>query len=178
MEGQWHHLVLLMSKGMLKNSTATLYIDGQLVSTVKVSILHQETQPFSKQLLREGDGMCMPADECACMSTCVRMWRPAVDFGCLPLLLTTLFLRQGPSRPRAHKMTRLVSTSTREPSSSTSLVPHTDAGHRAWVSLGCSCWCSRRPFEPSPQPSVLKERGCKLYQECYTLVFKSTGKEK
>lgn len=37
-EGQWHHLVLVMSKGMLKNSTAALYIDGQLVNTVKVSI--------------------------------------------------------------------------------------------------------------------------------------------
>lgn len=36
-EGQWHHLVLVMSKGMLKNSAAALYIDGQLVSTVKVS---------------------------------------------------------------------------------------------------------------------------------------------
>lgn len=37
-EGQWHHLALVMSKGMLKNSTATLYIDGQLVSTVKVCV--------------------------------------------------------------------------------------------------------------------------------------------
>lgn len=37
-EGQWHHLVLVMSKGMLKNSTVALYIDGQLVSTVKVSV--------------------------------------------------------------------------------------------------------------------------------------------
>ena len=37
-EGQWHHLVLVMSKGMLKNSTAALYLDGQLVSTVKVSM--------------------------------------------------------------------------------------------------------------------------------------------
>lgn len=36
-EGQWHHLVLVMSKGMLKNSMATLYLDGQLVSTVKVN---------------------------------------------------------------------------------------------------------------------------------------------
>lgn len=36
-EGQWHHLVLVMSKGMLKNSMATLYIDGQLVNTVKVN---------------------------------------------------------------------------------------------------------------------------------------------
>ncbi|KAF7649614.1 hypothetical protein LDENG_00138710 [Lucifuga dentata] len=34
-EGQWHHLLLVMSKGMLKNSMATLYVDGQLVSTVK-----------------------------------------------------------------------------------------------------------------------------------------------
>ncbi|EPY77187.1 WD repeat and FYVE domain-containing protein 3 isoform 1 [Camelus ferus] len=39
-EGQWHHLVLVMSKGMLKNSTATLYIDGQLVSTVKLHYVH------------------------------------------------------------------------------------------------------------------------------------------
>lgn len=37
-EGQWHHLVLVMSKGMLKNSMATLYIDGQLISTVKVKL--------------------------------------------------------------------------------------------------------------------------------------------
>ncbi|MEQ2219047.1 WD repeat and FYVE domain-containing protein 3 [Xenoophorus captivus] len=36
-EGQWHHLVLVMSKGMLKNSMATLYLDGQLISTVKAS---------------------------------------------------------------------------------------------------------------------------------------------
>lgn len=36
-EGQWHHLVLVMSKGMLKNSMATLYLDGQLVNTVKVT---------------------------------------------------------------------------------------------------------------------------------------------
>ncbi|XP_077131917.1 WD repeat and FYVE domain-containing protein 3 isoform X2 [Ranitomeya variabilis] len=40
MEGQWHHLVLVMSKGMLKNSTATLYLDGQLVSTVKLHYVH------------------------------------------------------------------------------------------------------------------------------------------
>lgn len=37
-EGQWHHLVLVMSKGMLKNSMATLYIDGQLINTVKVML--------------------------------------------------------------------------------------------------------------------------------------------
>ncbi|TKC48222.1 hypothetical protein EI555_020871 [Monodon monoceros] len=39
-EGQWHHLVLVMSRGMLKNSTAALYIDGQLVSTVKLHYVH------------------------------------------------------------------------------------------------------------------------------------------
>ncbi|XP_028851764.1 WD repeat and FYVE domain-containing protein 3 isoform X2 [Denticeps clupeoides] len=39
-EGQWHHLVLVMSKGMLKNSMATLYIDGQMVSTVKLHYVH------------------------------------------------------------------------------------------------------------------------------------------
>ncbi|TRZ02111.1 hypothetical protein DNTS_034933 [Danionella cerebrum] len=39
-EGQWHHLLLVMSKGMLKNSMATLYIDGQMVSTVKLHYVH------------------------------------------------------------------------------------------------------------------------------------------
>ncbi|KAG8454376.1 hypothetical protein GDO86_000847 [Hymenochirus boettgeri] len=39
-EGQWHHLVLVMSKGMLKNSTAALYIDGQIVNTVKLHYVH------------------------------------------------------------------------------------------------------------------------------------------
>ncbi|XP_029115173.1 WD repeat and FYVE domain-containing protein 3 isoform X3 [Scleropages formosus] len=39
-EGHWHHLVLVMSKGMLKNSSAALYIDGQLVSTVKLHYIH------------------------------------------------------------------------------------------------------------------------------------------
>ncbi|XP_072479069.1 WD repeat and FYVE domain-containing protein 3 isoform X9 [Notamacropus eugenii] len=39
-EGQWHHLVLVMSKGMLKNSTAALYLDGQLVNTVKLHYVH------------------------------------------------------------------------------------------------------------------------------------------
>ncbi|XP_028629467.1 WD repeat and FYVE domain-containing protein 3 [Grammomys surdaster] len=39
-EGQWHHLALLMSRGMLKNSTAALYIDGQLVNTVKLHYVH------------------------------------------------------------------------------------------------------------------------------------------
>ncbi|XP_045551374.1 WD repeat and FYVE domain-containing protein 3 isoform X1 [Salmo salar] len=39
-EGQWHHLLLVMSKGMLKNSMATLYIDGQLVQTTKLHYIH------------------------------------------------------------------------------------------------------------------------------------------
>lgn len=46
-EGQWHHLVLVMSKGMLKNSMATLYLDGQLVSTVKVSRSSAHTESLS-----------------------------------------------------------------------------------------------------------------------------------
>ncbi|KAK7912734.1 hypothetical protein WMY93_012945 [Mugilogobius chulae] len=40
MEGQWHHLLLVMSKGMLKNSMATLYLDGQLINTVKLHYIH------------------------------------------------------------------------------------------------------------------------------------------
>ncbi|XP_078532420.1 WD repeat and FYVE domain-containing protein 3 isoform X3 [Lissotriton helveticus] len=40
LEGQWHHLALVMSKGMLKNSTAALYIDGQPVNTVKLHYVH------------------------------------------------------------------------------------------------------------------------------------------
>ncbi|KAJ8263051.1 hypothetical protein COCON_G00155080 [Conger conger] len=39
-EGQWHHLALVMSKGMLKNSSACLYIDGQLLNTVKLHYVH------------------------------------------------------------------------------------------------------------------------------------------
>ncbi|XP_024909182.1 WD repeat and FYVE domain-containing protein 3 isoform X1 [Cynoglossus semilaevis] len=39
-EGQWHHLLLVMSKGMLKNSMVSLYIDGQLVNTVKLHYIH------------------------------------------------------------------------------------------------------------------------------------------
>uniref|UniRef100_A0A8C4ZMQ7 WD repeat and FYVE domain containing 3 n=1 Tax=Gadus morhua TaxID=8049 RepID=A0A8C4ZMQ7_GADMO len=40
LEGQWHHLVVVMSKGMLKNSMASLYLDGQLLSTVKLHYVH------------------------------------------------------------------------------------------------------------------------------------------
>lgn len=45
-EGQWHHLVLVMSKGMLKNSMATLYIDGQLINTVKVRLHVKQYHKF------------------------------------------------------------------------------------------------------------------------------------
>lgn len=55
-EGQWHHLALLMSRGMLKNSTAALYIDGQLVSTVKVSALLPETPALGSSLGAESPG--------------------------------------------------------------------------------------------------------------------------
>nr|XP_033770548.1 WD repeat and FYVE domain-containing protein 3 isoform X3 [Geotrypetes seraphini] len=40
LEGQWHHLVVVMSKGMLKNSTVALYIDGQLINSVKLHYVH------------------------------------------------------------------------------------------------------------------------------------------
>lgn len=55
-EGQWHHLALLMSRGMLKNSTAALYLDGQLVSTVKVSMLYPETPALGLHLGAESPG--------------------------------------------------------------------------------------------------------------------------
>lgn len=55
-EGQWHHLVLVMSKGMLKNSMATLYIDGQLINTVKVrSHVNKIIQAF---LMIPGNSLC------------------------------------------------------------------------------------------------------------------------
>ena len=36
-EGHWHHLALVWSRAVLKNSQFSLYIDGQLVYTGKVS---------------------------------------------------------------------------------------------------------------------------------------------
>lgn len=71
-EGQWHHLVLLMSKGMLKNSTAALYIDGQLVSTVKVSILHQETAVLKTAPERRWWGMGVHMQLCGTFE--VSLW--------------------------------------------------------------------------------------------------------
>lgn len=36
-EGQWHHLVVIFNKaGILKNSSVSLYIDGNYVNTQKV----------------------------------------------------------------------------------------------------------------------------------------------
>lgn len=37
-EGRWHHLALVWSRAVLKNSQFSLYIDGQLVHTCKVLI--------------------------------------------------------------------------------------------------------------------------------------------
>lgn len=36
-EGQWHHLVLVLNRAVLKNSSFSLYVDGQHVRTQKVS---------------------------------------------------------------------------------------------------------------------------------------------
>ncbi len=37
-EGQWRHLVLVLHKaGIMKNSSVSLFVDGQPVSTQKVS---------------------------------------------------------------------------------------------------------------------------------------------
>jgi hypothetical protein len=41
---------------MLKNSTAALYLDGQLVSTVKVSMLYPETPALGLHLGAESPG--------------------------------------------------------------------------------------------------------------------------
>lgn len=35
-EGQWHHLVLVLNRAVLKNSSFSIYVDGQHVHTQKV----------------------------------------------------------------------------------------------------------------------------------------------
>lgn len=35
-EGQWHHVVLVLNRAVLKNSSVSLYVDGQHISTQKV----------------------------------------------------------------------------------------------------------------------------------------------
>lgn len=35
-EGQWHHIVLVLNRAVLKNSSFSLYMDGQHVHTQKV----------------------------------------------------------------------------------------------------------------------------------------------
>ncbi|KAG8229679.1 hypothetical protein J437_LFUL010268 [Ladona fulva] len=39
-EGQWHHLVLVLNRAVLKNSSFSLYVDGQHVHTQKFLTLH------------------------------------------------------------------------------------------------------------------------------------------
>ena len=36
-EGQWHHVVLVLNRAVLKNSTFSMYLDGQHVNTIKVN---------------------------------------------------------------------------------------------------------------------------------------------
>lgn len=35
-EGQWHHIVIVLNRAVLKNSSFSLYMDGQHVHTQKV----------------------------------------------------------------------------------------------------------------------------------------------
>lgn len=35
-EGQWHHVVIVLNRAVLKNSSVSIYIDGQHMSTQKV----------------------------------------------------------------------------------------------------------------------------------------------
>lgn len=36
-EGQWHHLVFVLNRAVLKNSSVSVYLDGQLIHTQKVT---------------------------------------------------------------------------------------------------------------------------------------------
>ena len=40
-EGQWHHLALVWSRAVLESSQFSLYVDGQLVHTVKMHYISQ-----------------------------------------------------------------------------------------------------------------------------------------
>ena len=40
-EGEWHHLVFVFSKQVIKNSSFTLYINGQQVATSKMQYISQ-----------------------------------------------------------------------------------------------------------------------------------------
>lgn len=37
-EGQWHHIVLVLNRAVLKNSSFSIYVDSQLITTQKVSL--------------------------------------------------------------------------------------------------------------------------------------------
>jgi hypothetical protein len=44
-EGQWHHLVLIFHRaGIMKNSSVSLYVDAELVSTQKVTNPPEESR--------------------------------------------------------------------------------------------------------------------------------------
>ncbi|KAM7304285.1 WD repeat and FYVE domain-containing protein 3, partial [Ixodes scapularis] len=40
-EGQWHHLVVVLNRAVLKNSSVSIYIDGQHASTQKIPYISQ-----------------------------------------------------------------------------------------------------------------------------------------
>ena len=46
-EGQWHHLVLIFNRaGIMKNSSVSLYVDAELVSTQKVR--EEKIEPYCR----------------------------------------------------------------------------------------------------------------------------------
>src|SRR5690606_35990344 len=38
-EGHWHHIVVVLNRALLKNSTCSVYVDGQHISTQKVFLI-------------------------------------------------------------------------------------------------------------------------------------------
>lgn len=38
-EGQWHHIAIVLNRAVLKNSSFSLYLDGQHIHSQKVSVV-------------------------------------------------------------------------------------------------------------------------------------------
>ena len=50
-EGQWHHLVLIFHRaGIMKNSSVSLFLDGEHVNTQKVSVSKATPGPGCSKL--------------------------------------------------------------------------------------------------------------------------------
>lgn len=48
-EGQWHHLVLILNRAVLKNSSYSLFLDSQHISTKKVYVNYMSLQEISQE---------------------------------------------------------------------------------------------------------------------------------